>query len=438
MAAVTAVALTAAAGAYGAHQQAKAAKKAAEADRLFPGTADDLSYIQDEARRLYDERENAKGPPKMKLKRLKKLAKDEFRAATGPGGGGGGVAGLGGGGGGENGGGGDGEGGRRGRGAAAGTGGPSGSDIISEINRRALEDDPTIAAARDYITKQLSGFDPSEYLDLYMTGGDLDLDSEVAKRIQEVYGGQFREGMEEQFGVIGDEFDTSGLFGSSAQALERASTRGEFDEAYNRAILEAQLGIRGQNIGLLESGMGFQQGLVGEVPELEQAEWIGLQTAGDIEMERQRIAADKQIAFHNDATQRAIANIQASVQRAGIAQAARDSALAHNRWEEAQAWEQELTIAQLEHGNAMSEWQYETGLPGAALDDYLQRTQAIAGMGPPQGTYAGPSPGSAALLGGIGGAVAGYGMAQDFGLGGGQQAAPLPPPKGKGSPGWYG
>lgn len=414
-------------GAYGSKKQAEAAKRAAEQPRYPEWTADDLRYIQDEARRLYDEGGGAP-PPQMNLRRLRRLSRDEYRSATGRGGQGrllteeeratlspqektalrkqrrqqrrqqrgtrgagrgqiGAPAPSGGRGGGP-----------RGGGGGPRGGGRRGRGVIGELNRRALEENPTIDAANAYIQAQLAGFDPSEYLDLFITGGDLDPESPIAQQIRGVYGQQFQEDMERYLAAQGDEFDTSGMFTSSMHALERGETRGNFGDALNRAILEAQLGVRGQNIDLLQGAMGFQTGLVGQVPALEEAEFIGLRAAADVEMRQREINAQKSIAA-----------MQAAVQREAIAAQRAEAAAAQGRWEEAQAWQQEMQLAQLGHQNAMSEWEWNTGRSGQQLDDYLRRTVSIAGLGPERGTYGGSVGGSTAL-GFLGGGLAGAGL----------------------------
>lgn len=297
------------------------------------------------------------------------------RLGGGGGGGGGGGAAASSGGGGKRGGGGGGGGGHMG--------------AVKRFENLAQQTPEQIAQAFDYAGGVMGGPDLNPYYQQYLDMEDLNTDSEIFRRIRESIGRSTEEDMNQYLGAAGQAQDMAGMFGSSVGALERAGTRGQFADALSDAILNAQLGLRGQQMGLMDMIGGQQMGAAGLVPSLEQARLMGPQAAAEMGNMRK-------IQAMQNSGQMAVARLNADTQRALQGAALGQQ---NKEWQYAQA----LGLTGMEHQNALAGYNN----PWAQLGQYQSTVLPIAsGFGTQTSRSVQPgSRGANMLQGALGGAM---------------------------------
>lgn len=319
-------------------------------------------------------------------------------------------------------------------GGGGGGGGGAGGGITGRqaIVEQMEQGNPALDAAIGYAERSLTGFDPIEHLNRYLSGEDGMADSALNQAARDM----IRRRYEQQYSQIGDTFAGSGLGAGSHDQLRQSLEK----QGLGDALVQYDLGQRSQNIGLLQNAMAWQTNVMGQVPALEEARFIGPKALSDHDLQQaaiqaqiksaqiaasaQRYSADRSLEgqkysaelsaaasrYATDA-QRYSAELshRASMANVGVARQAQNQQ--QRQWEFGEL----KNLANIGYQNQLNQYNYDQSMPGAYIDQYLGRALPIAGAGSrTYGTNVVPgqqtNPYASAMMGGLGGAAIGAGV----------------------------
>lgn len=305
--------------------QKKGASKETQNTKRDPWepSIEDLKYAQTEARRLYDERGNLIPPPERDFSSLWDSIPGSARTNdVGSGGGSNGSLNSGktrkGGG---------------GRGSKYSFNAPGFGGGVDELNK-------------DY-----------RY---YMDGGGLDFSTDAHAALRERIEREMSGIHDRRRDDVGAAFDLSGMTSSTLMGNEMGAIEKSYSDSVGDRVLDAALGLREQNMGLLSHFGGLEQAGIAAADSSASSRY-GSDQARKATLGAARIGANA--SMHNARL------------AAGESRAAREAA--DKKW----AWNARLGLTNSEHEDDLRTWGFNNTAEGAALDDLIRRSTNIGSMG---------------------------------------------------------
>jgi len=184
----------------------------------------------------------------------------------------------------------------------------------------------------------------NEDYERYQSGSDLNFDTDLHQAVRDRFGREIGQQFDERRADLLDRFDT-GLMPTTLQNAREGQLEGEYGDALSGALIDAYMGIRGQNMGLTSdfasdeaSNLGSRRGLQGAKAAASAS----------------RYGADR----------------SAAVGMAGI-----------NAQREQNAWNNMFDLSNLQYADEMGLWDYGTNFEGNQLDDFIGRSLPIGNAG---------------------------------------------------------